>query len=190
MNDLNEKVRGFFNHDIGKMIVPDLQRLRREIRPDRSGLAGCTVPTAMFAFAVLDLVGYLTREDPNARRDQTEKNIQHALSRFSPLEYSRYADLLIKLVRHGIVHQALPKAAGIAKADAARLVTFGSRGIPGVNVDRLVDDLLEVLGALETEVRSAPNGQLARRMKCRVEELQKTDAELGSKIMKIAKAGP
>ena len=138
------KLYGFLTHDIARFVVPDLQRLRHEIRPDPNGLRGCTVATTMFAFAILDLLGFLMRPVPDPKREETtkkshvtgsanakqrsrlcrmrkktKKNIRFTLSGDAglfPNEYGANCEILIELFRHDLTHQVFPKAAGIAKA--------------------------------------------------------------------------
>ena len=171
-----------FLSDVNVFVLPDLKRLRNDIRPDRNGFAGCTVPTAMFAFAVLDLVGFLIRPEPPGLCDEcrrrrlmaTSDNIAFSLSSeggILPPEYENNTELLLKLFRHGIMHQVLPKAAGIAKVAADSdlpLIYYQPQACPNLNVDKLADDLIRALALLENRVRS-PNGNgLASQMDQRI----------------------
>ena len=148
----------FLTYSVTDYILPDFKRLREEVRPDQDGkgLRGCTIPTAMFAFSVLDLVGFLMRPDSNAKRAETSKNISSLFSVAAglfPSEYESSSEVLIKLFRHGLMHQVFPKACGIAKTPPSSnlpLIFFQSN-TPNLNVDRLVDDLVKALLSLDAK---------------------------------------
>ncbi|MGD0842833.1 MAG: hypothetical protein ABSA06_00490 [Geobacteraceae bacterium] len=170
----------FFTYSVNDYILPDLKRLREEIRPnqDEKGLQGCTVPTAMFAFSILDLVGFLMRPDNTAKRDETTKNISYMLSVTAglfPAEYEPSSEVLIKLFRHGLMHQVFPKACGIAKTPPSLNLPliFYQSNTPNLNVDRLVDDLVKALLSLDAKVRT--DGVLATRMEGRLLDLYRED---------------
>lgn len=175
MNTKYPNLASFLIHNVNEYILPDLKRLREEIRPDFSdpkALRGCTVPTAMFAFAILDLVGFLIRPEPDAKREETTKNITFILSSTSglfPDEYQSSTSLLIKLFRHGLMHQVFPKASGIAKIPnhiKLSLIFYQPKGLPNLNVDKLVDDLIIALATLDKCVRT--DDVLASRMEQRI----------------------
>jgi hypothetical protein len=161
-------------------IVPDLVRLRRDVRPrGRGGTEGCTIPTALFAFSILDLLGFLMRPAP-ASKVQSEKNIRFACSAAAglfPAEYDRISEALVHLFRHGLTHQIFPKASGVSKpADTRPLIFFLDGPVPSLNVDRFVDDLLEAI----KKFKSAAAGQgspLAKQINDRLLKLQKDDYE-------------
>ena len=192
MSEHLSAVSGFFSWDVDQMILPDLHRLRNGIRPDSCGLAGCTVPTAMFAFAVIDLIGYLIRPDPEAKRDETLKNITFALSGQAglfPAGYEKRSKALVLLFRHGMMHQVFPKAAGLAKlpcGEARPVVFFSEGGTPNLNVDRLVDDLLAALSTLKDRVFSPASAPLATRMEDRIRILNTADQ---CQLQKLRQAG-
>src|ERR1039458_3029929 len=159
-------------------IVPDLVRLRREVRPrGRGAKEGCTIPTVLFAFSILDLLGFLMRPPP-ACKEQSEKNIRFACSadaRLFPAEYDRISEALVLLFRHGLTHQIFPKASGVSKPANTRLLIFFLDGpVPILNADRFVDDLVEAI----QKFKSAAAGQaspLAKQMNDRLRGLQKAD---------------
>ena len=170
--------------DIKKYVLPDLRRLRNDIRPDSRGLQGCTVPTAMFAFAVLDLVGFLMRPAP-ALPEECKKNIKFSLSSDAdilPNEYQDNTELLLTLFRHGIMHQVLPKAAGIMKLpvgiELPLIFCKSKEDIPILNADKLVDDLVKCLAILEERVRSPAGDILASQMDQRLCFLHRHGQEL------------
>ncbi len=70
-----QRVLGFFDNEVSMYILKDIDRLTNEIRPDKdTGLRGCTVALAMMLFAIIDLFGYLTRDDNNPRKTDTLGN--------------------------------------------------------------------------------------------------------------------
>jgi hypothetical protein len=163
-------------------IVPDLFRLRREVRPRAGGKAACTIPTALFAFSILDLLGFLMRPAP-ASKKQSEKNICFACSTAAglfPAEYDRVSEVLVQLFRHGLTHQIFPKASGVSKpnpADKKPLIFFLDGSIPNLNVDRLVDDLLSAMRKFRALASDAQSEPLARQMNDRLLQLEKEDRD-------------
>lgn len=128
MNLKVQRVLKFFNTEIEQYVIGDLKCLSK-IRPDEeTGLRGCTVPQAMLIFAVLDMLGYLVNEDPKASKKATLKNYKVIFSTkngFFPANYEKETDKIVKLFRHGIMHQAFAKASGVAKvAQACTLVYY------------------------------------------------------------------
>ena len=172
----------FIAYSINDYILPDLKRLREEIRPDKDskGLRGCTVPTAIFAFSILDLVGFLMRPDDTAKKEETHKNISYILSVSAglfPVQYESNRKVLIELFRHGLMHQVFPKACGIAKivSQTSNLpIIFDNQGIPTLNVDRLIDDLVLALMSIDERVKL--NSDLAMRMEKRLDEMYREDS--------------
>src|SRR6185369_15852705 len=69
-------VQSFFDFAITNYVLGDLQRLTHEVRPEGiAGLRGCTVPLALALFSVIDLFGYLLRdEEVTPRKIDTFKN--------------------------------------------------------------------------------------------------------------------
>ncbi len=63
-----QRVLSFFDAEVSMYILKDIEKLN-EIRPDKDGLCGCTVPLALMLFAVVDFFGYLTRDDVNPRKE-------------------------------------------------------------------------------------------------------------------------
>ncbi len=166
----------FFTERLERFLIPDLVRLRTEIRP-RGDQQGCTVATAMLAFATLDLVGYLIRPD-EAKKEATTGNITHALSRKAalfPLQYAEAAEAIVKLYRNGVMHQLFPKSCGISKPSPAneQIFFFIDGNTPHLNVDVLVDDLLKALETLKERAES--DSELASRMEERILSLQCED---------------
>ena len=184
MNTKCPNLENFLIYDINDYILPDVKRLREEVRPDpdRKALRGCTVPTGMFAFAILDLVGFLMRPEPDAKREETTKNITFILSSTAglfPNEYEKSTSLLIKLFRHGLMHQVFPKASGVAKIPKhikLPLVFYQPKGLPNLNVDKLADDLIIALTSLEKCVKT--DDVLAYRMEQRIAFLIDEDFKL------------
>ena len=60
---MSERILNFLNGEVKKYLIPDIERLEK-LRPQGpEGLAACTIPTAMFLFVIVDLFGYLVRND-------------------------------------------------------------------------------------------------------------------------------
>ena len=190
MTNNNTALANFFKTVISYYIVPDLKRLRHEVRPQgEQAQAGCAIPTAMLAISVLDILGYLMRTEVNAKKHETGKNIKHFLCNTSlfPNVYEKWSDIIVELFRHGIMHQIFPKACGIAKPSPAnhQIIFYTDKDTPNLNVDVLVDDLLTALEKLQTMVQSDPD--LAQRMNQRLELIQKDDIEARQTELKDVK---
>ena len=176
-----ERVLGFFDREVSMYILQDIDRLTNEIRPDKdTGLRGCTVPLAMVLFAVIDLFGYLTREDNDPKKTDTLGNFGYLLSEkanFFPKIYQDNCDKIVKLFRHGLIHQFFPKASGIAKAGLRYPLIFENSGIPNLNVDILSKDVKEALGRIKESIVQNYDSSLVERINNRLHKLAKEDYE-------------
>ena len=171
----------FLDDAIPMYILPDIERLTHEIRPDseglKRGLRGCTIPLAMLLFAIIDLFGFLTREDKNAEKRQTGKNFEHLLSSdYFPPVYRKHWKRILKLYRHGVIHQVFPKASAIAKAGPNHPLIYVDSGFLVLNVDRLSRDVVEAINRIRTDIEQHDR-QLIQRMNDRLEEIAKADQE-------------
>jgi len=178
----------FFSTALDYYLIPDLVRLRKEIRPDRGpkkDQEGCTIATAMFVFSLLDLIGFLIRPDASPCKTDTHRNIAEALCKDAdlfPERYSKDTPVLVKLFRHGMMHQVFPKACGISKPypPNRELIFYSADGTPNLNVDVLVDDLLKAFKRLRKRV--AEDEPLATTMERRLVFLQQEDSALMQKM--------
>ena len=175
------RVQRLFRNEIGTYVIPDLKRLTDEIRPDpRTGLRACTVPLALTLFSIIDLFGYLTRPDKDAKKRNTQRNFEYLLadSPWFPNTYKTHWKPIVMLFRHGLVHQFFPKAAAITKRGATGPVVRKNRqNDPELNVDVLSHDTLKALEELERALDSAGNEQLVMRINERLDKLAKEDYE-------------
>ena len=169
------RVLGFFDNEVSKYILKDIEKLN-EIIPNKDGLCGCTVPLAMMLLAVIDFFGYLTRDDDNPRKSDTLGNFKYLLSEkacFFPKVYNDYCDKIVKLFRHGLIHQFFPKASGIAKAGLGYPLIFENSGIPNLNVDILSKDVKEALGKIRESIVQNHDNSLVERINNRLDNWQK-----------------
>lgn len=172
-----QRVENFFNCEIRKYILPDINRLTNEIKPrGNEELEGCTVPLAMMLFAIIDLFGYLTRDDPNPSKKQTFKNAEYLFSKYFPDVYSDNCGKIIKLFRHGLIHQFFPKATGISKAGSRYPLIFAT-DVLNLNVDILSADVVNALAKLRKEVFEELDKELILRINDRLDLLAKEDYE-------------
>lgn len=177
-----KKVLGFFNNEVSMYILKDIDRLTNEIRPDKeTGLRGCTVPLAMMLFAVIDLFGYLSRDDDaTPQKKDTGGNFKYLLSEkanlFSTM-YSVNCEKIVKLFRHGLFHQFFPKASGISKAGLGCPLIFESSGIPNLNVDMLSKDVYAALERLKQSIIENRDPDLVERINSRLDKLATEDYE-------------
>jgi hypothetical protein len=176
-----ERIIGFFNKEVSMYILRDIDRLTNEIRPDKdTGLRGCTVPLAMMLFAVIDLFGYLTRDDENPRKTDTLGNFKYLMSEKAnlfPKIYNDNYEKIVKLFRHGLIHQFFSKASGISKAGLGNPLIFESSGISNLNVDVLSKGVQDALEKIKKSIAENRDNNLFERMNSRLDKLAKEDYE-------------
>ena len=173
-----QRIIGFFAHEISMHVLPDIDRLTNEIRPDAKGLRGCTVPLGMMVFAIIDLFGYLMRDDKQANKRETLKNFTYLFSKtnaYFPELYHDNCEKIVKLFRHGLIHQFFPKASGITKAGFQQPLIFEKSGIPNLNVDVLSADLTAALGKIKQYIIEDHDENMVIRMNERLDKLSKED---------------
>jgi hypothetical protein len=135
----------------------------------------------MFAFSILDLLGFLMRPSP-ANKMQSERNIRFACSAAAglfPVDYDRVSEALVHLFRHGLTHQIFPKASGVSKPNRAGLplIFYLDGPVPSLNVDRLVDDLLAAIQKFKLLASANHEKALAEQVNNRLLDLQKEDCD-------------
>lgn len=171
----------FFDSEVSMYILGDIDRLTNEIRPDRNtGLCGCTVPLAMTLFAVIDLFGYLTRDGAYPKKTDTCGNFKYLMSEkanFFPKIYNENYKKIVKLFRHGLIHQFFPKASAIAKAGLDVPLIFETQAITTLNVDILSKDVKAALEKIRNSIVVNHDSNLAERMCNRLDRLAKEDYE-------------
>lgn len=182
-----KRVQNFFNDEISFYVLPDINLLTNEIRPDSNGQKGCTAPLAMMLFSIIDLIGFLMREDENAKKEETTKNFEFLLSKsgFFPEIYSESNnwEKIVKLFRHGLIHQFFPKACAISKAGKDNPLIFevkyGEKNIYNLNVDILSRDLVDVIFKIKEYIskNDGVNKEFILRMNRRLDVLAKEDYE-------------
>ena len=171
------RMRNFFDTEISMYVLPDIDRLTNEIRPDSRGLGGCTVPLAMMLFALIDLFGFLRRSDEGANKTDTRRNFEYLLSEsdYFPGIYAENWERILKLFRHGVIHQFFPKASGIAKAGENRPLIYEENNIPVLNIDILSRDLVSAISQIKRGVVQGNDQELIVRMNGRLDSLAKDD---------------
>lgn len=178
-------IQRFLNGEVPKYIIPDIHRML-QLRPQgNEGLAGCTIPTAMFLFVVADLFGFLVRTDSERPKlKDTPGNLRaifaHPIANF-PTDYSTRVDILCHLFRHGLMHQIFPKAAGIRKVGVqtevgARAPLFKNfDGLDHLNVDRFGFDVLKMLANFREKLADNSRADLNKQMSERLDQMSKRD---------------
>jgi hypothetical protein len=174
-------VQSFFDFAINNYVLGDLQRLTHEVRPEGvAGLRGCTVPLALALFSVIDLFGYLLRDDEiNPRKGETFKNFRYLFSEEAelfPKDYAENDEMIVKIFRHGVTHQFFPKSpTGISKAGLQYPLITEIQGVVSLNVDVLARDVVQALETIRTHVSGPDEGGLALRIFERYDKLSKED---------------
>jgi hypothetical protein len=182
-----KRVQDFFDVEISFYVLPDIERLTNEIRPDSNGQRGCTIPLAMMLFSVIDFLGFLMRDDENANKKHTYKNFHYLLSKsgYFPRIYSenKNCEKIVELFRHGIIHQFFSKASAVTKEGLKKPLIFeemsGKTKIPILNVDVLSNDLVDVIAKIKEDINKdkEDNVELILRMNSRLDLLVKEDYE-------------
>ncbi len=96
---------------------------------------------------------------------------------FFPNIYKDNCEKIVKLFRHGLIHQFFPKASGIAKAGLANQLIFESSGIPNLNVDILSKDVIDALEKIKKSITENRDTNLVERINSRLDKLAKEDYE-------------
>ncbi len=183
-NVKRQRVLSFLSDEVERYVIGDLTRLS-EIRPDEgTGLRGCTIPQAMLVFAILDLFGYLINEDPRAKKDSTSQNYAAVFSSrhgLFPVQYEKETKRIVKLFRHGMMHQFFPKASAVAKL-GANMPLILPQDTPCLNVDKLSEDVVNAIRELRQRFASGNYDDLAERFNDRLALLAKEDLEVRGKL--------
>ena len=161
--------------------MTDIDKLSK-IRPaGPKGLGGCTIPQALMLFAILDYFGFLIRDDSaNPSPKDTTGGFKYMLcqSNYLPKEYAETFERIVKLFRHGYVHQVFPKAAGIAKAGPHKALLSRADQTLTLNVDVLTRDVLSALARIKDEILQDRNETLVLRINGRLNILNKADYDI------------
>lgn len=175
-SNAEQRMQNFFDNEISTFVLPDIDRLTNEIRPDEQGLRGCTIPLAMMLFSLIDLFGFLMRPDQNANKRNTKRNYEHLLSesRYFSDTYAKNWQMILRLFRHGIIHQFFPKASGMAKAGINNPL-IEHKNKPTLNVDILSTNLVEAINQIRADIISGNDPNLILRMNNRLDELAQDD---------------
>lgn len=129
-----------------------------------------TIPITLMLFAVVDVVGYLVREE--GRHTDTRGNFEAFLNfTKSSLSLSEVdndllfkKDLLLKRFRHGIVHGCFPKlwrGVSYRSTNKSKPLFFQCKGYETLNVNRLKDIVIATFDHIRE------NKELHPRMECR-----------------------
>lgn len=165
-----QKVIRFFEKFVENYIVKDLTILQ-SIQPDaKTGLDGCTIPTAMTIISSMDLFGFLL--NPNGETGNSKDNISYFFNfpnmRLFPTYYDNATLEKIFNYRHGMMHHFFPKFkgqfAGICKnVDSPELFIYHE--IDGavensLNVSVLTIDFFEALKKLKDFLQNSSDEKL------------------------------
>lgn len=180
MNTKQKRVLSFFDIEIKQYVLGDLEILSH-IRPHpTSQLGGCAAPQAMLIFSTLDLLGYLINKSPNARKTDTAKNLKVVFSselKLFPETYIEYTDELIRLFRHGVMHQFFSKASGMGKYGIWAPSILSSGQIPTLNIDKFTEDFTNAVGTLRERIASGNHIELIEQINSRLDTLARDDME-------------
>lgn len=68
-----------------------------------------TIPIALSVFAVADVLGYLSREEIDAKETDTTENLKAIFKGLDVLNGKKFVEKFINVYRHGIIHSYFPK---------------------------------------------------------------------------------
>jgi hypothetical protein len=176
-SDLKQRMENFFNNEISFYVLPDIDKLTNEIRPDENGQRGCTVPLAMMLFSLIDVFGFLIRPDENANKRNTRRNFEYFLSQsgYLPETYRSNWNMILRIFRHKVTHQFFPGASGVAKAGSNVPLVFRHGGNHILNVDILSADVVQAINQIRANIISGNDSNLILRMNNRIDELAHDD---------------
>jgi hypothetical protein len=184
---MESRMMNFLSTEVPKYIVSEIKRLLK-IRPRKpDGRGGCGIPTGMFLLAILDLFGYLIRNDRKSNPKDTRGNLSAIFSKdigLFPEEYGEEVDVLIDLYRHGMMHQVFPKASGIIKAKRNVPLFQTYDGFRHLNVDRMGEDVLHMLDKLSQILSQNVQSELQMQMSHRLDVLAEKDYEKLHRVKK------
>ena len=131
----------------------------------------------MMLFAVIDLFGFLTRPDPKPNKKDTKGNFRYLLSKsgYLPATYKTHWELILKIYRHGVMHQIFPKVSAIAKVGPASPLIDQQVGPYILNVDRLSADVIAAVKQIRQDLTNNSDPQLVVRMNKRLKALEQED---------------
>ncbi|MBW1989115.1 MAG: hypothetical protein JRI97_06175 [Deltaproteobacteria bacterium] len=172
---MEDNILTFINGTIKKYIIPDLERLQ-ELRPE-DGLVGCTIPTAMLLFAVVELFGYLISDGKAKLYHNTKANFlaifEHKITGFSP-EYIQNLDILVEY-RHSLMHQIFPRYAAISKAGTTDFLFCNNGEHICLNVDCFSKDVINMIDNLDKTLHLDEWADLRKQMSERIDKIIQLD---------------
>lgn len=176
-SNVRTRMNNFFDNEISMYVLPDIDRLTHEIRPDDQGLRGCTIPLTMMLFGIIDLFGFLMRPDEGANKTNTSRNFQYLLSDsgYFPEIYRDNWRRIVTLFRHGVMHQFFSKASGISKAGLDQSLIYERDNIPILNVDILSRDFVAAIEQIRADIFNGIDPNLILRMNNRLNLLARDD---------------
>ena len=174
LSSAQDRVMRFFDCEVRQYILNDIETLNR-IETVKEG--NCAVPLAMMLFAVIDLFGYLTREDQEPKKTDTMGNFRYFLSEeanFFPKVYAEKYEMIVKIFRHGLIHQFFPKASGIYRSGTKSSLVIENNTL---DVDVLSRDVVAALEKVKQSCSGAQNIEFSERIDRRLNSLASEDYE-------------
>jgi hypothetical protein len=176
------RIEKFLDKEVQDYLIADIECLLK-MRPDHNGLKGCTIPTAMFLFATIELFGFLVKAAPasiTATAPNIEACFRHPISGF-PTEYTKRSKTLVCLCRHGLMHQIFPKRLGVRKSisasnpDCLPPLFETVNGHEQLNVDRFGNDVLAMLKNFTVKIADPCWKDLKKQMSERLDQISELD---------------
>lgn len=167
----------FMNREVKDYIEGDLNKLlNTTVEPDGTG--GLAVPIGLTCFSIMDYFGFLTRAGANVQKEKTADNITHFIEHYFPRTPNPPppADLLIKIFRHGLMHQFFPKACGISShPHRGIIVGLVDAETSCMYVKDLANAVLFGLNEIRKELAGRDGIKLAKTMNERLDHLIEED---------------
>ncbi len=170
------RVIKYFDTEVSKHILRDIEIVS-------TCAARLCTPLALVLFAVIDLFGFLTRDDePDPSPEKTRKSYEWLFSHYFPNEYSKNVKKIRVLFRHGVMHQYFAKASAICRGGLSMPLIRKQGGNDVLNLDRLCADLLVAIDGIRRIVYEDSDRSLTLRINRRLNKLKKLDYEQRDKI--------
>jgi len=110
---------------------------------------GCNFPIVLYILTSMEWIGFIARDCncTKSQRDATHENIGECLKYFNNPKYANkhIKNIIIKIFRHGLVHQFGPKAAGISRGNCLEFAIYTYNDLPVIDADLFASDFIEAI---------------------------------------------
>jgi|GEM_PF-5745344 len=190
-NQAKREVLDFFENYIEKYALNDFDELMK-IKPDSSGLRACAVAQALAVFALVDLFGFYVRTDLKVKKvvidefddkglyelkADTTQSIRLFLEnkRYFPSIANQDIPHIVRIYRHGLVHQYFSKYSGIGKPTFQTKLFYKTNTLFSLNVNVFTELVRDAIKSLKLDVLNDFDRNLTLRIFRRKDYLSRQD---------------